>query len=209
MAKKKRAKAQKKKAPTRKKKAKAPRKRKAKATTKRKPAVRKSLPERLYPYFGEWGERILDGIYYDSSTRVVLNNDDTIDLEISVNIPRGVSADDAVTEAEFAVGASQWNTPQYVSKAFDRSWITVGVRLDPEGVERVAKKRFNEYNRFRGMTDISIHPAHMVRRGDVFERLRTDVVGGLKRHRHNKPKEVVVRIFWSPDRKERPDRKGS
>lgn len=121
---------------------------------------------------------------YDGHIRVVRNRDRTIDAELTIPVPWGVKPRKVINDLEEAAHIPQG------------AWMSVGVRLEPSGFERVVPEEdWEKYNRIRGMVDVATHYTSGVNKGTNFEHARA-IERSITRSskRFNKPKEVIMRL---------------
>jgi hypothetical protein len=120
----------------------------------------------------------------------VINEDDTVDAELLVFIPRGFSVEDIsfMVEEHLRAPAGQW--------------ITVGIRVPPNKTIENPE----DYDRAMGLLQIEIHSRRSQYAGNMWMDWRDDVLPKIDKGTKGwrKPEQMFVRLFWSPN-DERPD----
>lgn len=120
----------------------------------------------------------------DSRVRVHSYADGSIDGELLVKIPHGVSTNDVVLEMETAVG--RMSMPGF--------WLNMGTRFTIKEDEEV-------YRRFRGFNDVNTHyqSARPANWSEIPLILRKVIVAGMEHKYGRKAESVYTRLHWSPD----------
>lgn len=139
---------------------------------------------------GEIRERLesirerLSEMEIDSRVRIHRYQDESIDGELLVKVPYGVSADNLALDMEQAMGRD--SMPGF--------WINMGTRFTIKEDEQV-------YRRFRGFNDVSTHyqaavPANW---SEIPLIVRKVIIKGMEKKYGRKADSVYLRIHWSPD----------
>jgi len=128
--------------------------------------------------------------------RVHTNPDGTIDGELRMAIPRGVTASEALINLELSLPSIR----QY--------WVSVGVIMSFR--EKEGDEIRQRYDRFHGLRGAFTHPQRSfdyINESGVFERGRTgynfvtarDIADNIDSAGHLKPTEIVLRLRWDQD----------
>jgi hypothetical protein len=117
-------------------------------------------------------------IEWPSKIYRAVNADGSVDGEIRVTVPRGVSPDAMVMK----IGA--------LLRGIAGSWITAGARFTP-------KDDIENYTRYMGLVDVHVHYRRINRKATTFVVLRDEILDGMAAKRWNKPLEVFVRLHWN------------
>jgi hypothetical protein len=126
----------------------------------------------------------LDSVDIDSRVRVHKYKDGSVDGELLVKVPRGMSADDLTRDMERAMGRQSM-------RGF---WINMGTRM-------VIKEDDEVYRKFRGFNDVNTHyqagvPANW---SEIPFIVRKVIIAGMEKKYGRKVDSVYLRIHWSRD----------
>lgn len=112
--------------------------------------------------------------------------DDTIDGELSVNVPRGMSTRDLIKKLRDAFETQPKRLgPEY--------WLSVGERF-------VIKEDEEVYRRNKGMNEIQTYYSRISRAtiAPVFGAARDKMTPGAEKKYHRKAEMVFIRLHWNP-----------
>jgi len=116
------------------------------------------------------------------------NRDRTADGEIRVNLPRGVSAHQALLRLEESL-------PGY--RSLPGFWISVGVRFMPT-------ERFEDYEQFMGMVNVGAYYQKYFRKASNFVTAKDKIAKAMQRVARRKPSQIYARLHWNPQNRKPP-----
>jgi hypothetical protein len=119
-----------------------------------------------------------------SRVRIHQNKDDSVDGELTINVPRGMTA------REIFLGIEAAFEKQGLAREY---WISAGERF-------VVREDEEVYRRYRGMNDIQTY-YQRINQTNVAETLlaaRTIMDAGMRKKYGRKAEIVYVRVHWNP-----------
>ena len=140
--------------------------------------------------------------YPGSRLRIKENADKSIDAELMIPVGHRTNIQDTVFEIG-VFGGTKGVLPK-------QAWLTFGTRWKPKEKED-AQGAYDNYSRHRGLLEVFTHYSHNPNIAastlvDIYQGSTGD--GGLKRKGHYKPESLLVRVYWNPNSKIKPERDG-